>query len=276
MHKLTLTQNRGLMVSLRDYQKKFLESYHDESSFIDLIKADQVSASNRLSVYHTSIRETLRKALTLTYPLTWKLIGEECANGAAYAFIQEKVALPQTGNLDEWGETFPKFLSVYPPLQTLSYLPEFAHLEWLQHLAYNAPDKEPLTIQAFKGLPPESYEKLSLELHPSVHLFSSSYPLDQIFAVVNEKVDTITLENRKSYALIIRPYKTVIIHWLPEASFSFFSLLKKGLSLLQVMSQIEDETFQLNQTLSFAFQAGLFSDHNLKIHESKDFVEDEA
>lgn len=251
------------MVNLRDCQKQFLESYQESSSFIDLIKSNDISSTHRLSVYHTSIREALRKALSLTYPLTWKLIGEHCANGVAYAFIREKTSLPQTGNLDEWGEAFPEFLRVFPSLQTLSYLPDFAHLEWLQHLSYGALDKKPLTIQAFKDLPPESYEKLSLKLHPSAHLFSSIYPLDQIFAVVNEEVDSISLDNRNSYALIIRPHKIVTIHWLSRASFSFFSLLKKGHSLLEVLSKIEEETFQLNKVLSFAFQEGLFSEYLL-------------
>lgn len=253
------------MANLKTLQIQFLKSLNGDTSFMEAIK---FSPENRLSVYHGSVRETLRKALHLTYPLTWKLIGEDCANGAAYAFIREEKWLPQTGNLDDWGEEFSTFLKNFPPTQSLSYLSDFARLEWLSHLAYGAPDKPPLThqsLQSLQKLPNEAYEKLSLELHPSTHLLSSAYPLDQILAVVKEEISSTILEQRGAYALLARPYKSVEIHWISKPFFVLFSQFEEGCPLLDALNALEDDTFELSSFLSFAFQQELISGYTVAI-----------
>lgn len=247
------------MVDLRVLQKDFLESYRDDSSFENYIHLKGPSPRNRLSIYHNTIRAGLRKALEITYPLTWELIGEDCANGAAYAFIREHSHLPQTGILDDWGAAFPDFLGQFPPTQNLAYLPDFARLEWFKHLSSSAEDQISLSAHDFKDVKPKSYGKLILKFHPSAHLFSSSYPLDQVLAVVKGEVESIELESRKSYALVIRPIHFVHIHWLSEVDFSFFSYLQKGDSLIDALEKMDQKEFHFHETLSFSLQNGLFS-----------------
>ncbi|OJW53380.1 MAG: hypothetical protein BGO67_01360 [Alphaproteobacteria bacterium 41-28] len=249
------------MVNLQVLQKDFLESYKGDSSFENYIQMNGPSPQNRLSIHHNTIRVGLKKALAITYPLTWELIGEDCANGAAYAFLREEPHLPKTGNLDEWGAAFPDFLEQFPPTQSLAYLPDFARLEWLKHMAYSAEDQIPLSAHDFKDMDAENYAKLLLKLHPSAHFFSSSFPLDQILAVVNGDVESIELESRKSYALAIRPFQTVHIHWLSEIDFAFFSYLQKGDSLIEAIEGIDEKKFHLHETLSFSLQNGLFSEY---------------
>jgi len=249
------------MVNLRALQRDFLESYRGDSSFENHIRMNGPSPRNRLSIHHNTIRVGLKKALAITYPLTWELIGEDCANGAAYAFLREQSHLPKTGNLDEWGAAFPDFLEQFPPTQSLAYLSDFARLEWLKHVAYSAKDQTPLSVHAFKDMDPENYAKLRLKLHPSAYLFSSSHPLDQVLGVVNGDVESIELESRKSYALVIRPLQSVHIHWLSEVEFAFFSFLKKGESLIEAIEKIDGKQFQFHETLSFSLQNGLFSEY---------------
>jgi hypothetical protein len=252
------------MSNLFALQKEFLDYFLNPSSSLKSIKINGVKPHDRLSIYHTNITQALRKALFLTYPLTWKLLGEECANGAAYAFIREGTSLPVVGNLEEWGSGFPTFLETFSSTQSLSYLPDFARFEWLKHVTYGAKDATPLNPLDFKDMDPESYGKLILELHPSAQLFSSCFPLDQILSVVEGTVDFAQLENRKSHALIIRPLQSVNIHWLSEAYFAFFTLLKKGYSLMETLEKLDDKEVQLYEILSFSLKNRLFSAYNFK------------
>jgi len=251
------------MDNLFSLQRSFLESFQGIDAFENRIKIKGPSPQNRLSVYHNNINQALRKALSLIYPLTWKLIGELCANGATYAFIRKKESLPATATLEEWGAHFPDFLEDFPPTQSLSYLSDFARMEWFKHMAYCAEDTPPLTAAHFKNMASEDYAQLLLTLHPTLNLFSSSYPLDQILEVVEGKVESIELENRSSHALIVRPYKTVEIHWISEDYFAFFSDLQKGTPLIKAVEKIVNPQVQFHEILSFSLQNGVFSDYTL-------------
>lgn len=242
-------------------QKNFLEDFQRVDSFEPWIKRKGPRPDQRLSVYHNNVTQALRHALKIIYPLTWKLVGEECANGAAYAFIQGGKFLPQTGVLDEWGEVFPDFLENFPPLQHFAYFSDFARLEWLQHLSYGAEDKLPLNPSHFKDMDLDTYESLQVFLHPSARLFSSLYPLDQVMAVAEEKVEAIKLEERGAQALIIRPYQRVHIHWLSPPYFHFFSEVQKGKALLNILEEMKGEPFSFKEILTFSFQHGIFSDY---------------
>lgn len=251
------------MANLFSLQRSFLESFQGIDVFENRIKTKGPSPQNRLSVYHNNINQALRKSLSFIYPLTWKLVGELCADGAAYAFIRKEGSLPTTAILEEWGAHFPDFLENFPPTQSLLYLPDFARMECLKHMAYGAENTPSLTASHFKDVAPEHYAQLILKLHPTLHLISSPYPLDQILDVVEEKVESIELEDCSSHALIVRPYKTVEIHWIPEHYFTFFSAIQKGVPLLKAVEKMPNPHVQFHEILSFSLQNGVFSDYTL-------------
>jgi hypothetical protein len=251
------------MSNLQTLQEDFFKAYHGhDSSFERHIKVNGPSPQNRFAVYKGNIQYACQKALALLYPLTWALLGEECANGAAYRF--HKQSLPMTGNLDDWGAGFSDFLEHFPPTQDLVYLPDFARLEWLKHQAYRAEDQASLSAHDFKTVTPEDYGQLVLQFHPSAYLFSSAHPLDQIMAVLEGKAESVELETRGSHALIIRPSQSVHLHWLTEEDFAFFSLINQGYSLLEALEKMGTANFQFHETLSFSLQNGLFSEYTFK------------
>ncbi len=252
------------MSHLLSLQQDFLKSFRHGSSFEDNIIVNGPSPQNRLSIYHNNIVQALINCLSIAYPLTWKLIGEDCAKGAAHTYIHTEKRLPLEGNLYEWGEDFPNFLTKYKPTQKLAYLSDFARLEWLMHLSYSAEDQRPLTGEDFKDIKPEQFESLLLMLHPSAHLFSSTQPLDQVMAVLDDEVEGITLEKRGSYALVVRPLRKVNVHWISETSFTLYSQLQKGDTLIEALEKISLEGFQFHEFLSFSLKNGVFSNYAFK------------
>jgi len=249
------------MSNLLSLQKKFLDHFRSEGSYEKYIKVNGPSPQSRLSVYHNNTTQALRNALAATYPLTWKLVGEDCANGAAYTFIRMGISLPTCGNLEDWGGTFPDFLEHFPPTQSLPYLPDFARIEWLKHIAYGAENLVPLKTSDFENMDSQSYAQLILKFSPSAHLFSSAHPLDQIMAVVEGEIESLELENKSANALIIRPYEEVKIYWISDAYFAFFSFIYQGHTLMEALEKIREKEFQFHEILSFSFQNGLFSNY---------------
>lgn len=249
------------MLKLSTLQKAFLETYEGKRSFKDFVKINTISPENRFSVYKGNIEGAFRKALEGTYPLTWKLIGQECADGAAYAFIRAQKSYPQEGTLLNWGRDFSEFLKTFEATRTLSYLSDFAKLEYLTGESLCAEEKTPLIAEDLKKILPHHYEKLVFIPHPSLFLFSSSHPLDQILEVVEERTSSVALENRDSYALIIRQEGRVNIHWLSEAEFTFFSYLSKGIPLGEILRKMKETKFNFQEILFFSLKKGLFSDY---------------
>ncbi len=247
------------MASLLALQQAFLESFCGESEYVNAIEVKGASPQNRLQIYQKSIRGSFVKKLASLYPLTWKLVGEECADQAAHAFLQDEILLPAPSfDFDEWGYSFPDFLQHYPATQTLPYLADFAHLEWLKQRAYHADARVPLTAQDFKEIPPENYGKLILKLHPSASLFASVYPLNKVLAVAKGEEETVDLTEDKVNTLVIRPFETIVTHYLVDAYFSFFTSLHKGDSLIEALGKVDDSDFDIQEALAFAFQEGLF------------------
>ncbi|MBX9787145.1 MAG: DNA-binding domain-containing protein [Alphaproteobacteria bacterium] len=247
------------MVDLLTLQKAFLEAYEGKRSFKDFVKMNTVSHENRFSVYKGNVEGAFRKALEGTYPLTWKLIGQKCADGAAYAFIRAQKSYPQEGTLLNWGRGFPEFLKTFEATKTLSYLSDFAKLEYLMGESLCAEEKTPLIAKDLKNIPPHHYGRLVFIVHPSLFLFYSPYPLDQVVEVVEEKVPSVALENRGSYALIIRQEGQVKIHWLSKVEFTFFSSLLNGNSLGEILEKVGERKFNFQEILSFSLKNGVFS-----------------
>ena len=247
------------MVDLLTLQKAFLEAYEGKRAFKDFVKINTVSPENRFLVYKRNVEAAFRKALEGTYPLTWKLIGPKCADGAAYAFIRAQKSYPQKGTLLNWGGDFPEFLKTFEATKALSYLADFAKLEYLIGESLCAEEKTPLIAEDLKKIPTPHYERLVFRLHPSLFLLDSPHPLDQVFEVVEEWESSAALENRGSYALIIRQEGQVNIHWLLKAEFTFFSYVSKGISLGKILEKMGEGKLDFQEILSFSLKNGVFS-----------------
>ncbi|MBX9621265.1 MAG: DNA-binding domain-containing protein [Alphaproteobacteria bacterium] len=249
------------MVDMLTLQKAFLETYEGTRSFKDFVKINAGSPENRFSVYKGNIESTFRKALEGKYPLTWKLIGQKCADGAAYVFIRAQKSYPQEGSLLNWGRDFPEFLETFEATRTLSYLSDFAKLEYFMGESLCAEEKTPLIAGDLKNIPHHHYERLIFIAHPSLFLCASSYPLDQILEVVEERASSVALENRGAYALIIRQEGRVSIHWLSETEFTFFSYVSNKIPLGEILEKMKERKFDFQEILSFSLKNGVFSDY---------------
>jgi len=169
------------------FEKSLLDSQANDLAFI---------ASNhkreRLNIYRQTVMDHCRAALAQTFPGIWALLGKECADNVARLFCQEKENLPTTGCLEDWGSTFPQYLTQIKALTALPYLQDVALYEWYKQLSYTAPETE-------------------------VFLLQSNFPLQAIIQLIdNPSLPEVNLNQGKAWALIVRDNYQVITHWLSE------------------------------------------------------------
>jgi hypothetical protein len=228
---------------------------HKNSTIIQHIRKNQIIPEFRFNVYRNTILQNLAKALEITFPAIWKLVGKECADSLAFAFVRKEINLPETGCLDDWGDQFPEFLQTVSAVAHLVYLRDIAQLEWLKHLSYCAANYRPLNPVTLQKTLDNRLEKLRLFFNPTVFLYSSPFYLKDILELVESPAEkgNIDLQLVPCYAVITRQRHHVLTHWVSQAMFEFLNYIKKRFTLTQSYEYTlqQNPTFDLISALQF-------------------------
>jgi len=138
--------------------------------------------ATRFEVYRASFDANLGQALRDTYPVTYRLVGEDYFSQVARAYLRAHPS--RSGDIHAFGAEFDAFLAAQDAVGDLPYLPGVARLEWLAHRGFHAADAGPLTLADLAGLPGDAYGGLCLL--PCVGLMHSEFPLHRIWQVNQE------------------------------------------------------------------------------------------
>lgn len=153
----------------------------DDGALAHII-GDGLAPEARLEIYRNTRIGVLTKALRLSYPAVYRIVGGEFFESAAGNFIAAYP--PQSADLDAYGAAFPAFLGGFPPAATLAYLPDVARLEWAVSQALRAADGEALELHRLASLEPADRKRVALRPHPSIGLVHAAYPADTIWRAV--------------------------------------------------------------------------------------------
>lgn len=215
------------MSRLGKIQKDFLAQFiTHQDQFIAHIKEGGIPSAERYQVYEQSILNILSKALAISFPTVWQLVGQGPANQLAHDFAREN--LPTTGCLELWGEGFSTFLKNDPRLKNYGYLADVAQYDYVCHQAYCASDDD--EQETIDILDVNQHASQFLMLHPSVGLVSSIFPLNKIIDVAhNPQAERLKLTRQPVYALVYRdPKYRVKTRWIDEALFDFIKALQEA------------------------------------------------
>ena len=88
-----------------------------------------------------------------------------------------------SGNLHAFGERLPEFLTEFPGVEDLLYLPGVARFEWAYHRVFHAQEDAVLNIQKLSSLDEEASSRLRFQVSSSCRILSSIYPVLKIWQV---------------------------------------------------------------------------------------------
>ena len=237
------------------FQKSILYKDNADNSFIKSTYPDE-----RLNIYRQTIFENMRNALKITFPGVWILLGDECANGVAYAFCQEN--LPSSGCLDDFGEDFSVFVAKIKELSSLPYIKDYAEFEWLKNQAYMAKHSELISPAALSEIKPELIDQIKFIFIDSAITYQSNFSIDKIEEIIyTPESDQINLIDKKVYAIIAIPKTEITIFWIEEDLYHFIEFLIEGLNLSQTTEKMEKlyPSFDLSMAIHFLLEKQLIT-----------------
>jgi Putative DNA-binding domain len=244
-----------------------------ESSFVDaLLKADRpipkgITAHNaaiparRFAVYRNNVVTGLVNALRNRFPVVEKIVGEEFFAAMARVFAIGQP--PRSKLLAVYGDAFPAFIAAFEPARELPYLADVARLEAARTRAYHAADATPVDASRFAVLDSRDLEELRIELHPSVGIVRSLYPIVGIWAMNSGERELAPIEHWCGEdALIARPYLDVEVRALPLGGAAFLAALAAGRRLREAIEAAvaDDANFELTGNIAGLIGSGLVRD----------------
>lgn len=227
----------------------------------------------RMQIYCNLILNNHAAALRTAYPAVLKLVGENFFDAAAAGYLH--ACGSDSGNLQDYGAAFPEFLSRMPEAAGLAYLPDVARLEWARQESFLAADAAPLEPSALAGVADDKQNNLRFALHPSVHLFESSYPMLDIWGFCQRNSDArLSLGNTGQRILIWRTDTQIAMQALTAAQYAFTdSLMKQDtLDSAQTRASGLGTDFDVGAFLCWLFSEKLISDYSLVEGSSDLFV----
>lgn len=199
------------------------------------------ASTKRFGVYRNNVMVGLTEALEATYPVVASLVGEAFFKDLAHAFIRQ--SWPGTPVLLDYGGGFGDFITCFEPAKDLSYLADVAHLEWAWNRAYHAADATPIAISALADVPDTVVEDVRLDLHPSLHLIRSPWPIVSIWQAHQgdeTEAGLAQLPQLGQRTMVVRPDLDVTVRAIDENAFALVSALADGKTLGQALGALDD------------------------------------
>ncbi len=224
-----------------------------------------VTAANRhrarsgLNVYRNNVAASLLNVLAARFPVVRALAGDNSFFNAGRAFLAAHP--PRSPVLMGYGEGFPEFVRELGCAGCFRYLADIAQLESARGRAYHAADMEPVTAEQFAAIPADRLGELRVELHHSVSLLSSRFPIVSVWQAyqTDRPVETAFRAWGAEAALIARPFLDVHVRRLPPGGFAFLTALASGLTVSDAVGraiQAADD-FDLPLNLSIVIEANI-------------------
>ncbi len=186
--------------------------------------------TKRFAVYRNNVMVSLVEALEARFPAARRIVGDDFFRATARMFAQAHP--PRSPLMMTYGDEFPDFLAAFEPAAEIAYLADVARVEAARTHAYHAADAEPISAAELAGLDPNALAGICFELHPSLEIVSSPFPVVAIWAVNSGEIPFAPIEDwRGEDALIVRPANDVEVRRLPPGAVAFLRSLRSGAPL---------------------------------------------
>ena len=157
---------------LIDWQLAFEQHLLGESSAASagfaatLLGGPTLDVQTGLAIYHNAYLARLSDALRHDFGAIRYWLGDDEFALLAQAYVRR---YPSAHYSLRWlGARFAGFISEHLMPEQSAPLAELARFEWAFTLAFDAPEGQPLTVEAMALLPPEAWPDLQVALLPSV------------------------------------------------------------------------------------------------------------
>jgi hypothetical protein len=169
----------------RNFQRHLLAG--DDAILDSVVDAPPLAPAARVRIYRIAYRVRLLDSLKDTYPVLFKILGDEVFENLGDAFID---AHPSVHRSIRWyGRELADFLAQRPPYAEQPILAEIALFEWTLSEVFDAADAVPVGRDALQAVDPESWDRLRFEFHPSVRLLDLTWNTVAVWQAMSRDED---------------------------------------------------------------------------------------
>ena len=227
-----------------------------------LVGPDGEPSARRYAVYRNNAVVGLTDALKANYPAVCRIVGDEFFEAMAQVFLRSEP--PSSPILIAYGSGFPAFIAGFAPAARLPYLPDVARLEWLWLEAYHSAEAKSLGAEALAGVHADQAVNVQFELHPTLRLLRSSYPVLTIWQMnaADGVPGPVDFSKGGDDVLFLRPEAEVTIRSMPPGAIEFLQALKeqKTLGAATLVALDAEPAFDLASNIAGLIAAGAFTD----------------
>jgi hypothetical protein len=209
-------------------QKKFKNHLYKEidEEILQSLPYSKQEALARLNIYRNNVFGNFSSVLEGIFEVVKMLVGEKYFSQLCDSYHQKYFS--KSGNLDNYGDDFPRFLTQEKSQHKLAFLPDLASLELLIHKSYFADTNDIFPLEKFKKLSQKKFFDLKFSLHPSCFVISSKFAIfsiwkDNIENKGRKKIDA----TKPEFVLIERILGKVNIHIITKEEFFFLKNINK-------------------------------------------------
>lgn len=164
------------MPRLYELQRAFAAAMSEGKGLPSVTSLQGGPSWRSLALYRRLIRHNSLQALTITYPVLRRLIGNDYFRVFARGYLKR---YPSTsGDLFAYGQHFPLFLR---QLESPRLLIELARLEWVCHELHHAADSPLASQEAVLTLATVDPSSVTFRLNPAVRLLRCALPVHRVW-----------------------------------------------------------------------------------------------
>lgn len=186
------------MSELAELQSSFQTFLLSENEHIHqfIVATQKVPVATRLAIYGHAYRARLLEALEHNYPVLALYLGEEAFAALGYEYIDRYPS--QYPSIRWFGEALPTFINLSSEYQDHPYLMELALLEWSMTLVFDAADANTFSIEEMASIPPDAWESMKFQTHPSIHRLNLAWNVVAIWqAIIQDETPPEPQKNKK-------------------------------------------------------------------------------
>lgn len=178
---------------------------------------------------HDDDRDSLA-IMAARFPVVRRLVGEDSFELMARRFVRRLP--PGALGRHDHGGAFARFIRSQGAATSFEYVADIAELENACNRARDCGEARPLGARAFASLPVARLNDVRVELHPSFSLVPSRFPIVSVW-LSNRRGDRGGMIERwrAEDALVVRPFRKVVVWRLPVGGHAFFGALAQGQSV---------------------------------------------
>lgn len=201
-----------------------------------LFSSNGADPASRFAVYRNNVQSSLITALASSYPVVEQLVGDEFFRAMARIYVLGNA--PHSPLMKDYGHDLADFIDGFGPAASVAYLSDVARLERLRTIAYHSADALPLSHEQIGAVlaDPHTLNQLSVELHPSVKLLTSAFPVVAIRASHQQNATLAGIDlSHGQNALVLRDGLEVHVLAIEPGACAFIRNLQNGQPLSRAL-----------------------------------------